>query len=84
MHVHQADFVRLGNDVRGMDLPLITLRRTRADLPLGELAGERTQFPLLIGQAERDTGGDTTLDYCHDLPLLPRNGGHRSHGVCFD
>ena len=72
MRVHQADLVRLGNDVGGMDLPLVTFRRPRPDLLLGKLPGERAQLALLVGQAERDTTGDPALNCGHDLPLLPR------------
>ena len=48
VQVHQADLVRLGDDVGRMGLMLVTLGRPRPDLLLGELARERAQLSLLV------------------------------------
>ena len=68
VQVHQADLVRLGNDVGRMSLVLVALGRPRPDLLLRELACEGSQLPLLAGERERDAA-DTCLDCGHD-PLL--------------
>ena len=54
VQVHQADLVRLGDDVGRMGLVLVTLRRARPDLLLGERARERAQLLLLVAEGERD------------------------------
>ena len=65
VQVHQADLVRLGDDVGRMGLVLVALGRPRADLLLRELARERAQLLLLVGEGERDAAGDTGLDCGH-------------------
>ena len=54
VQVHQADLVRLGDDVGRMGLMLVALRRARPDLLLGERARERAQLLLLVAEGERD------------------------------
>src|SRR6185295_1753349 len=75
VQVHQADRMRLGDDVRRMSLVLVTLGRPRPDLLLRELACEGSQLPLLGGEGERDAA-DTSLDCGHD-PLLRDLDGYR-------
>ena len=65
VQVHQADLVRLGDDVRSMGLMLVTLGRARPDLLLRELARERAQLLLLVAEGERDAARDTGLDSGH-------------------
>jgi hypothetical protein len=52
--VHQAELVRLRDDVSRVRLVLVVLGRLRPDLLLGELACERPQLLLLVGQRERN------------------------------
>ena len=54
VQVHQADLVRLGDDVGRMGLVLVALGRARPDLLLGERARERAQLLLLVAEGERD------------------------------
>ena len=59
VQVHQADLVRLGDDVGRMGLMLVTFGRARPDLVLRERAREGAQLLLLVGEGERDAAGDT-------------------------
>ncbi len=69
VQVHEADLVRLGDDVGRMRLMLVTLRRARPDLVLGERAREGAQLLLLVGEGEGDAAGDTRIDCGHsELP----------------
>ena len=77
VQVHQADLVRLGDDVGRMGLMLVTLGRPRPDLLLGERARERAQLLLLVGEGERDAAGDTCLDCGHDALLRMSLGSDR-------
>ena len=65
VQVHEADLVRLGDDVGRLGLVLVVLRRLRADLLLGELSRERAQLALLVGERERHATRDACLDRGH-------------------
>ena len=54
MEVHQADLVRLGDDLGRVRLVLVVLGRLGADLLLREVARERAKLALLVGERERD------------------------------
>ena len=67
VEVHQAELVRLGDDVGRVGLVLVVLRRLGPDLLLGELARERAELPLLVGERERDAvprGPSPSLPSC--------------------
>ena len=55
VEVHQADRVRLGDQVVGMVRAFVVVGRLRPDLLRGELTRQRTQLLLLVRQGERDT-----------------------------
>ena len=67
VQVHQAERVRLGDDVDRMGRVLVVLGCLRADLLVCELARERAELALLGRERERDAAGDPGLDCCHDL-----------------
>jgi hypothetical protein len=48
-----------------MCLMLVTFRRARPDLVLGEGAREGAQFPLLVAESEGDAAGDSRIDWGH-------------------
>ena len=66
MEVHEAELVRLGDDVGRMRRVLVVLRGLRPDLLLGELTRERAELSLLRRQRERDAAGDAGLHLGHD------------------
>ena len=72
VEVHQSDLVRLGDHVRGVRRVLVVLGRLRPDLLLGELARQRAQLPLLLGEGERDAPRHSLLDGRHGA-IPPRS-----------
>jgi hypothetical protein len=65
--VHQAELVRLGEHIRGVDRALVILAFLRPDLPLREVVGEVAQRLLLVGEPERDAAGGAFLECRHRL-----------------
>ena len=73
VQVHEADLVRLGDDVGRMRLMLVTFRRARPDLVLRERAREGAQLLLLIAEGEGDAAGDTRIDCGHSEHSLGKS-----------
>src|SRR4051794_20125850 len=67
VEVHQAELVRLADDVGGVGHVHVVLGRPRPDLLLRERARERAQLALLIGERERDSARYTLVDRSHSL-----------------
>ena len=67
VEVHEAELVRLRDDVGRMRRVLVVLGGLRPDLLLGELARERAKLLLLGRQGERDARGDTGLHRGHAI-----------------
>ena len=65
VQVHQAELVRLRDDVDRMRRVLVVLGRLRPDLLLGELARERAELLLLRRQGERDPARHARLKLRH-------------------
>jgi uncharacterized iron-regulated protein len=69
VQVHQAELMRLRDHVGGMRRVLVVLSRFRADLLLGELAGERAELALLVREREGNSRRARLLDRGHSSLL---------------
>src|SRR3954452_6801169 len=82
VEVHQAELVRLADDVGGVGHVHVVLGRPRPDLLLRERAGERAQLALLIGERERDSARYTLADRSHSLRLGIRLTSQSTNRTC--
>jgi hypothetical protein len=65
VEIHQAERVRLGDELRGVALLHVVLRLVRPDLAFRKGAREPAQLSLLLGQGEGDARRRALVDRHH-------------------